>query len=323
MSPIFRLSILVLSLGPLGPLGCLGALQKHNENVRTERRGEGIATACKEKDEAKLEEYLKYEPDRANHAAATSCLVDLRMTALVGADCATFSSAFADRDRHMEGKVEVSKQKKLVDFQRHLFAEPEAERERHFEAIVDKAWACHDNTILFTDASNALMKSGADTWVPLFEHLEKKGGSVLERMLELMREEDPAKTPDSTRMVAWLAKTKPVAQCKAIEEASRKTRSALRYHLLGFFLQNDCKSEATALANEQLADKNPEVRMNACLAFGQLKDKSRVADMRRLARTDTARSLDRERVGYFTYAYVTYPVREACQQTLNELEMGG
>lgn len=320
MSFMLRLAILVLSLGPLG---CLGALQKHNETRRTERRAEGIAAACKEKDAAKLEEFLKYEPDRANHAAATSCLVDLRVTALVSADCATFSSAFADRDRHMEGKVEVSKRKQLIDFQRHLFAEPEPDRERHFGAIADKAWACHDNTVLFTDASNALMKNGADTWNPLYARLEKKGGagSVLERMLEVMRADDLPMTPDAARMAGWLGKVKPVDRCKDLEEASRG-KSGMRHDLLHFFLQNDCKSEAASIATEQLTSKDAGARMDACLAFGRLKDKTRVAEMRRLATTDTARSLDRERVGYLTYAYVTFPVREACQQTLNELELG-
>lgn len=320
MSLILRLILLVACLVPVG---CLSALQKHNERVRAEQRSEGIATACQQKDVAKLKEYLDYEPDRQNREAATTCLVDLQMAALTQADCATFSAAFVEREEHQEGRIVVSKRSSLIDFRRYLLAEPREKVAERQAAIVDKAWACHDNVVLFTNAGNALLKDDADTWNPLYARLENTAGdgSVLARMLESMREEAPLRTLDSTRVAAWLEETKPVGRCKDLEEASRG-KAIMRQYLLYFFLRNNCKGEATSIATEQLVSKDANARMDACLAFGRLKDKSRVADMRRLAQTDTARSIDRERIGFLTYAYVTYPVREACQQTLNELEVG-
>ena len=304
----------------LSSTGCLEALQKHNAEVRAERRHGKIEAACKERNTDELREAMKNEPDHENLVLAKRCHAQIKLDELLATDCPTFSDAFAKRIRRQEGKSEISSRNPLIDFSVESFAGEE--QLDKLELLANKARTCNDTNVLFGYDGHAV--AGWELWAAVLDRLDEANHDVYPLLVRYLQEDDRTRpsAPDSVVIVRWLRKSQDASKCPKLEAVTRgKHLTSIRADLLYFFAGRSCKREVSAVAGELLASPLARHRMDACFALRDAGDTSHVGKMRRLAQTDTARAVEEAKARFWTYAYVTYPVREACQQALNELEL--
>ncbi len=208
----------------------------------------------------------------------------------------------------------------LIDFKVEGYP-TEKERQELTRAIADKAVECRASRILF--GTDRRMVGVADAaWARTLDDLD---GDTLYGMLrdDLRDKSGVVKSRGDVRTsVSWLYRTQSASRCAELESVTRgQPLHPWRGALLPFFTNKKCATETRTVAGELLASSVPEYRMDACLALRDLRDKTHLAKMRRLAETDPARSIEKERQGYWTYAFVTHPVRETCQQAVNQIEL--
>ncbi len=301
--------------------GCLEALQNHNRQVRAGKRHEGIEAECKARDAAALKERLKTESDSANFKLANDCYNDIKIDALLATDCDAFARAFTWTEER-EGNRTKSSRSELVDFSLDKMDEPE--KNERLVSIAKKALECKNPNILFGHDGHTIRGTPEGAWTAAYSKLEDDGGEVYPLLLEYLRETDNASDsrPDSHVVVSWINKTRKASDCAELDAATKKdSLTGVRADLLYFFAKSGCKNEVRTLAGEMLVSDVPRWRMDACSALREAKDKTHIAKMRRLAKTDTARTIEKAQAGFWTYGYVTFPVREACQEAINKLEL--
>ncbi len=302
--------------------GChlaIDALKRHNEETRANRVRDRIDASCKGRDTEDLKKILGFESNHDNHQAALACYTKIKATALLTSRCEDFVGAF-DWVETQEGTVTKSTRSSLIDFKVEGYP-TEKERQELTRAIADKAVECRASRILF--GTDRRMVGVADAaWARTLDDLD---GDTLYGMLrdDLRDKSGVVKSRGDVRTsVSWLYRTQSASRCAELESVTRgQPLHPWRGALLPFFTNKKCATETRTVAGELLASSVPEYRMDACLALRDLRDKTHLAKMRRLAETDPARSIEKERQGYWTYAFVTHPVRETCQQAVNQIEL--
>jgi hypothetical protein len=311
-----RPTLFAAAIAVLASTGCLEALQKHNAERHTEARRQQIEDACRSKDEARLDQILRTESDRENHARANECYVGLKTDALVTADCPSFKAAFEDIS-HREGRTVITKRNPMTDFGPKLADLAKPQRAPLLWRIVDKAASCKATDVLFASRGRRFIDDERD-WVDLYAELERQGAPLFAYLIEYLTQGHDSIEPRS--VVAWLDRTKGAEQCGQLEVASRNDDLA-RANLLFFFVRKGCKPQAHAVANELLGSSAAAFRARACFALRDIGDRSLVSKMKLLAERDVARELEAEYTGLWVIPYVSYPVREACQSALNTLAL--
>ncbi len=151
--------------------------------------------------------------------------------------------------------------------------------------------------------------------------LERQGKPVFEAFLALARSPEGDYVESAT--FTWLTNTKTAAVCSELEQNAYDNDGTHDF-LLGFYSTKNCRPEAVRAARRLLSSRRSAARMHACNAMRVVGDSSLIPQMRVLAENDVSTHVEAH--AYATWAYtvvvasgVTYPVREACQQTINEL----
>ena len=294
--------------------GCLEALQRHNTEARAKRRHDTIDTACRSRDADGLKEVLRKESNPENHKLAKRCYVDIKVADLLATDCPAFHNAYTERASTQEGSVTVTRKNPLIDFDFQGLSKEEVHE--RLVAMAQKARGCNDTHILFG-------AGGAGFDAAVLREIDE-GHQLYPLLIGYLKQSAKHRpsVPDSYLIVNWLRSTQTAAQCAELEAVTRSdVLTPIRADILYFFARHRCKPQVRAVAGELLASPIARHRIDACYALRDTGDQTHAAKMRRLAQTDTARSIEEAQKGFWTYAYITYPVREACQSALNELEL--
>ena len=304
----------MLAVTAITSVGCLGALQHSNETRHTAARSQRIEAACAAKDLDALDWKKHYEPDQKNRERMQTCFLGIKTERLVALECPAFTQAF-EWIEAMDGSVKVSKRNPLSDFASDLTDQSAAQVDAVRLPILEKAVACRAGGVLFSDLRVGLGDQG---WDRAFDAAEHKGLHLYPLLLSYVR---GAHTRLKTEhIVGWLARTQGAKQCGELAEVTRNDEN-LRADMLYFFVQKGCKSAAHSVAAELLASPAAGYRARGCMALRDLGDRSEMSRMRLLASRDTARALESGSTGFWLVTFVTYPVREACQDALNQLEL--
>jgi len=313
-------TIAIVSLIAVAHLtGCLAALRKHNQDRRTTKRAERIEAACQARDGGALKELLRIESDPENHARARGCYLDIELSALLATDCRGFAGALTDVVTY-QGETKITTRNPMLEFTRFTDHMTTSEERQLRLVVAEKAFTCGYGDVVFGNPGRFLPARARTAWVDTYEDLAAKGHDVYGLFLGTVKRPDhaPLDTPSAVR---WLMQTQASARCAELERASR-AEPRLRADLVIFFAHNRCRAQTHTVAGELLASRSAALRARACSTLRDVGDHSYAAKMRLLARTDPARQLEQEDIDLWTYTFVTYPVREACQQALNELTLG-
>lgn len=311
-----RLSIVFLSL-LVATTGCIDALKQHNEARNAAARGTRIDAACAARDVAALDEMQRYEPNHVNHARALDCFLRLKVEALEALECPAFAAAFED-EVHMEGQTQVTHRNDQSSLASYLTDQPVDRVAAIHTRIARKALGCRAASVLFSQRRVTLGggdgSEGSEAWARVFASLDQPGLYGL--LVSYVRRTHDSLASQS--IVTWLDQTHGAAQCGELEGATRHSEN-LRADLLYFFVRKHCKREAHAVASELLASPAAGFRARACMALRDLDDRSELSRMQLLATRDTARELEAGYSGFWVIGYVSFPVREACQEAINQL----
>lgn len=301
------LTTLALALPNAGCHLALEALEKSNQARRDDRARVALEKACADKDVKTLQKV--YSSRNEDHAFAQRCVAEIKVAALLDAECDTWNATFdpLDKGAKLDKSVALSA---YTD---------EAERKEKATSLAKKALQC--GTTRFLLGSYRVAEDGVK-WAEIIDGLDA------DRIYALLRDDLRDKTGivasgQAEIAIAWLLRNQEKDRCAELETVTREPKKPHPWRgvLLPFFSKKQCAAQAKQVATELLASSYAEDRMDACRALRDMNDKSQLGKMRRLAETDPARSLERQRSGFWEYAFVTFPVRETCQAAVNQLEL--
>lgn len=301
------LTTLALALPNAGCHLAIQAIERAGQERRDDNARVALEKACADKDLKTLQKV--YSSRKEDHAFAQRCVAEIKVAALLGADCETWNATFdpLDKGQKLDRTVALSA---YTD---------EAERTEKAQSLAKKALQC--GTTRFLLGTYRPAEDGVK-WAPIIDGLDR------DRVYELFRDDLKAKTGivasgQASLAISWLLRSQEKDRCAELESITRDAKKPHPWRgvLLPFFSKKQCTAQAKQVATELLASSFADDRMDACRALQDMNDKSQLGKMKRLAETDPARSLERERSGFWEYAFVTYPVRETCQAAVNQLEM--
>ena len=303
------IAMLALALPSSGCHLALEAIERGNQERRDDHARVALEKACTEKDIPTLQKV--YSSRNEDHVFSQRCVAEIKVEALLATSCELFSATFDPLD-HTESK----KPDKNVSLDAYADA---TERDQRAKQLAEKALEC--KTTHFLLASYRVPSQSVD-WPKIIDALDQ------ERLYGMFRDDLKGRSGvvssgQAQQAISWLVRKQDKARCGDLEAATRDSKKPHPWRgvLLPFFVDKKCAAETKQVATELLASSWAEDRMDACRALQGLGDKSQLAKMKRLAETDPARSLERQGSGFWEYAFVTHPVREACQGAINQLEL--
>jgi hypothetical protein len=290
--------------------GChlaIEALERSNQERRDDHARVALDKACADKDLATLQKV--YSSRAEDQTFAKRCVVDIQVSAVLATDCETFTAAFDPLDKREKPSTNIALES-YTD---------EKERARRARQLADKALECKTTRFLLGPHA---ARTAAVNWTEIVDALDQ------DQLYAVFREDLGARagvvdSGSAQIAVSWLIRTQDANRCADLVAVTRDTKKPHPWRgvLLPFFVGKKCASETKIVASELLSSGWAEDRMDACRALQGLGDKSQLQKMKRLATTDPARSLERQRAGVWEYAFVTHPVREVCQGAVNQLEL--
>jgi hypothetical protein len=301
------LTVLAIAASSSGCHLAIEALERSNQERRDDHARVALEKACADKDLATLQKV--YSSRDEDHDFAQRCVAEIKVSAILATDCELFSASFDPTDERA---------KPDVHFKLAAYKDPE-ERSDRARKLAEKALEC--KTTRFLLGPNAARSTEVD-WASIVDGLDQ------DRVYSLLRDDlkdrsGVVASGSAEVAVSWLMRTQTKSRCADLVDVTRdpKKPHPWRGVLLPFFVGKKCELETKAVASELLSSSWAEDRMDACRALQGLGDKSQLSKMKRLATTDPARSLERQRAGVWEYAFVTHPVREVCQGAVNQLEL--
>jgi hypothetical protein len=262
-----------------------------------------IHAAIKARNHVELEDFIHHSEFEKSTTLARKEFLRIRREQLAAASC-------IEVDRELSSHTGASN---FLEF--HERADNDTEKQQIRDEVIAKIADCK-SPLLFT--TRVL---GDDIVGKLLVDLERQGKPVFEAFLALVRSPDADYVESAT--FTWLNKTKTAASCPELER-NGDVNDGTRDFLLGFYSTKGCRAEAVRTARVLVSSRSSAARMHACNAMRVLGDSSLLPQMRVLADNDTSTHVEAQ--AYEGWAYtvvvasgVTYPVREACQEAINEL----
>jgi hypothetical protein len=315
---IRALAFLYLVLAQLTACSLAGALA---ERKRVHAEADEIERAYAAGDAARLEK-IEHESEYDSHKARARALsFELRSKALLAMDCPAFETAFTPLVvRGDDGRTqEVGNP--ATGFGAAADQLEPAQRAAFEHAVVEKAADCKSQ-LLFRGELGWLLDADDDRHRgQLLIDLEHEGKPIFEIFLALLHAQNRHTLFKSNAAFAWLESTKSAAACPELEAAARSADIGTRAFLVAFYTKKGCRLETVRAAKELIATESPLLRMEACQAEQLVGDTSLLEQMTYLSQNDTTRDIGHQDVGVWRFHYLTYPVREVCQEAINELHM--
>ena len=287
---------------------CNGCFIGFINDVRASRRAFAeehakIDAAIKARNHVDLEDFIYHSDFTEDTKLARKEYLRIRHEQLVASSCDSF-------ERELASSTGASN---FLSYHKH--AEGEDQQKLLHDEVLAKVVDCK-NPRLFTREV-----LGDDIVGKTLVELEQQGKPVYEAFLALVRSADGDYVESAT--FTWLNRTKTASICRELEQ-NAYDNDGTRDFLLGYYSTKNCRTEAVRVARTLLSSRSSAARMHACNAMRVVGDSSLIPQMRILAENDVSTHVEAQTYEGWAYTVVvasevTYPVREACQQAINEL----
>lgn len=303
--------------------GCT-VLKQVQANEAAKQLQLSVNQACAAKDAAALADLLK-KTGGATFDQVRGCYIGAKTEALLALPCDGFRAAFVPIVTS-DGRSTKTTPNPATAYGNWTSGLPPAERDRIVLSVAERAVACDAGEVLFTRALHRI-DQGDRNWARVYRALEERNLDLYRPFVRFVGAS--VRMNDAGTVLSWLA-SRPARDCAELEGASAAAaepavRESTRAVLLLFFAKKSCRKEVTAVARELVSSRVATFRARSCTALRDVGETSLRAQMQLLAGTDPARQLETQDVGGYEYAqrvaYLTHPVREACQQAINELAL--
>lgn len=306
-----KLGILILALGACATsASSTTSSRQPRSHAREDRDRVQIENAYADRDVRMLHELLDITTDKANHALAAEYYVMLRLESLTHLDCDAFFAAFQPVKKRLNPRTE------FAAFTGELTP---AKQTEVMSTVLGIAARCRSPQLFATTIHRLIPEATEDAWADALIAVDRKGLPVYTAFVASLR--SSAKGMDATLTSKWLVATRTQAECHELEEAAQKADPTARASLVYFYLQKGCKAEAVHAARELLASRIANFRARGCRTLRELGDTSLIPQMEQLAKADNASKLEDDQQQLWAYSFTKFPVRETCQQALEQLRV--